>query len=159
MCHVRSGLVNRLSSKIFDCGPVHRLELPHVSASIADLPVLTVDRIDQLAADVAALHSNYSISYMVLFVAVSLNSLFSIRHSSRVRRLRQPTLYSLTFMSELASTLYLVKRPGAARCPRSTICCSCAIHSSTRASLCCGPLNICGLVTSVTSSFMQPSQF
>ena len=44
----------------------------------------------------------------------------------------------------------LGKAPRAARCPRSTICCSC--------SLCCGPLNICGLVTSVTSSFMQPAQ-
>ena len=79
-----------LSSKIFDCGSID--QLPHVRQPLPTPPVLTLDR-ELLVADVV-----HCIQFQYLL------------HGS-VRRSRQPTLYSSTFMSELASALYLVKRP------------------------------------------------
>ena len=85
-----------------------------------------------------------------LSVAVSLNALFSIRHSSRVRRSRQPTLCSSTFMSELARAQCLVKCPGRLdvhEAPSAVLVPF--IHQLMHRFL---------VDVSITSSFMQPSQ-
>ena len=82
-----------------------------------------------------------------LSVAVSLNALFSIRHSSRVRRSRQPTLCSSTFMSELASAQYLVKCPDVHEAPAAVLVPF--IHQLMHRFV---------VDLSNTSSFMQPSQ-
>ena len=121
-----------LSSKIFDCGSID--QLPHVRC--IEFQYLSHGSYCSRLLERTFLHPSFKSCSSVTAANVVLVDV-------RVRTRKCPVPG---------------KVPRAARCPRSTICCSCAIHSSTHASLWCGRLNICGLVTSVTSLFMQPTQ-
>ena len=101
---------------------------------------------------------NSSISYLVPFCSCLLARTFLHSSFKSCSSVTAANVVLLDVHVRTRKCPVLGKVPRAARCPRSTICCSCAIHSSTHASLCCGRLNICGLVTSVTSLFMQPTQ-